>query len=135
MSDFTVDPIITSVTYPLADWPLCRVFLYNDSRFPWGLLVPRRVDAVEICDLSEADQVQLIAEVSRLSRIVRTLPGADKINVGSLGNAVRQMHVHVVGRNTGDPAWPGPVWGHSGPVGWPDPSQAPLSLALRAEGR
>jgi diadenosine tetraphosphate (Ap4A) HIT family hydrolase len=25
---------------------------------------------------------------------------------------VRQLHVHVVARNEGDAAWPGPVWGH-----------------------
>jgi diadenosine tetraphosphate (Ap4A) HIT family hydrolase len=24
-----------------------------------------------------------------------------------------QLHVHVIGRRVGDPAWPGPVWGHS----------------------
>ena len=29
---------------------------------------------------------------------------------------VPQLHVHVVGRYKGDPAWPGPVWGHSDPV-------------------
>jgi diadenosine tetraphosphate (Ap4A) HIT family hydrolase len=29
-----------------------------------------------------------------------------------LGNIVRQLHVHVVGRCQGDAAWPGPVWGH-----------------------
>jgi diadenosine tetraphosphate (Ap4A) HIT family hydrolase len=40
-----------------------------------------------------------------------TLSGVEKINVGALGNIVRQLHVHVVGRSPGDPAWPGPVWG------------------------
>ena len=34
-----------------------------------------------------------------------------KLNVGALGNVAPQLHVHVVGRRTGDPAWPGPVWG------------------------
>jgi diadenosine tetraphosphate (Ap4A) HIT family hydrolase len=35
----------------------------------------------------------------------------EKLNIGALGNIVRQLHVHVVGRHAGDPAWPGPVWG------------------------
>jgi diadenosine tetraphosphate (Ap4A) HIT family hydrolase len=26
---------------------------------------------------------------------------------------VRQLHIHIVGRHDSDPAWPGPVWGHS----------------------
>ena len=52
MSEFAVDPVIQSLTHMLADWPLSRVFLYNDSRYQWGLLVPRRPGAIEMCDLS-----------------------------------------------------------------------------------
>jgi diadenosine tetraphosphate (Ap4A) HIT family hydrolase len=37
----------------------------------------------------------------------------DKLNIGALGNVVRQLHVHVLLRAEGDAAWPGPVWGHS----------------------
>ena len=113
MNEFAVDPVIQSLTYRLADWPLCRVFVYNDCRFPWGLLVPRRAGAVEICDLDAGDQAQLMTEIDRLSKLVRALPGVEKLNVGALGNMVPQLHVHVIGRHKGDPAWPGPVWGHS----------------------
>ena len=130
MTDFVVDPVIVSLTRPLADWPLCRVFLYNDSRYQWGLLVPRRPGAVEMCDLSSEDQQQLMAEIVQLSNLIRPLPGVEKLNVGNLGNMVTQLHVHVIGRFKGDPAWPGPVWGHSAPVPWPDPASAPLSLAV-----
>ena len=130
MTDFVVDPIIVSLTRPLADWPLCRVFLYNDSRYQWGLLVPRRPGAVEMCDLSEEDQQQLMAEIVQLSNLIRPLPGVEKLNVGNLGNMVTQLHVHVIGRFKGDPAWPGPVWGHSAPAPWPDPATAPLTLAV-----
>jgi diadenosine tetraphosphate (Ap4A) HIT family hydrolase len=38
-------------------------------------------------------------------------PQISKINVGSLGNVVPQLHVHIVGRRVGDASWPGPVWG------------------------
>jgi diadenosine tetraphosphate (Ap4A) HIT family hydrolase len=130
MTDFTVDPVITGLTRVLADWPLCRVFLYDDSRYQWGLLVPRRPGAVEMCDLSPDDQQQLMAEIVMLSKLIRPLPGVEKLNVGNLGNMVTQLHVHVIGRFKGDPAWPGPVWGHSAPKPWPDPAQAPLALAV-----
>ena len=130
MTDFTVDPVIAGLTHVLADWPLSRVFLYNDSRYQWGLLVPRRPGAVEMCDLSAEDQQQLMAEIVKLSNLIRPLPGVEKLNVGNLGNMVPQLHVHVIGRYQGDPAWPGPVWGHSEPAPWPDPAQAPLSLAV-----
>jgi diadenosine tetraphosphate (Ap4A) HIT family hydrolase len=131
MTDFAVDPVIVSLTRQLADWPLCRLFLYNDSRYQWGLLVPRRPGAVEMCDLSEADQAQLMKEIVQLSNIIRTLPGVEKLNVGNLGNMVTQLHVHVIGRRKGDPAWPGPVWGHSDPAPWAKPEEAPLTLAVR----
>jgi diadenosine tetraphosphate (Ap4A) HIT family hydrolase len=131
MSEFAVDPVIQSLTCKLADWPLSRVFLYNDSRYHWGLLVPRRPGAIEMCDLSLEDQAQLMAEIVKLSGLIRVLPGVEKLNVGNLGNMVPQLHVHVIGRRKGDPAWPGPVWGHSDPIPWPSPADAPLSLAAR----
>ena len=131
MTEFAVDPVIQSLTHTLADWPLCRVFLYNDSRYQWGLLVPRRAGVIEMCDLDAVDQVQLMAEIAKLSGMIRTLPGVEKLNVGNLGNMVPQLHVHVIGRRKGDPAWPGPVWGHSNPVPWPKPADAPLALAMQ----
>jgi len=131
MTDFAVDPVIQKLTLHLADWPLSRVFLYNDSRYHWGLLVPRRAGAIEMCDLSAADQQQLMAEIVQLSNLIRPLPGVEKLNVGNLGNMVPQLHIHVIGRRKGDPAWPGPVWGHSDPQPWPDPAAAPLAQVVR----
>ncbi|HEY4589686.1 MAG TPA: HIT domain-containing protein, partial [Thermoanaerobaculia bacterium] len=45
------------------------------------------------------------------SGVLERLFQPDKLNVGALGNVVPQLHVHVVARTVGDPAWPGPVWG------------------------
>ncbi len=130
MNDFAVDPVIQSLTHKLADWPLCWVFVYNDSRYHWGLLVPRRTGAIEMCDLNADDQTQLMAEIVKLSGLIRALPGVEKLNVGNLGNKVPQLHIHVIGRYEGDPAWPGPVWGHSEAKPWPSPADAPLAQAI-----
>lgn len=131
MTEFAVDPVIASLTRQVADWPLSRVFVYDDARYHWGLLVPRRAGAIEMCDLSAEDQRQLMAEIVKLSGMIRTLPGVKKLNVGNLGNMVPQLHVHVIGRFPGDPAWPGPVWGHSPNQPWPDPAEAPLAKLFR----
>jgi diadenosine tetraphosphate (Ap4A) HIT family hydrolase len=128
MSEFVVDPVIAGLTQTITDWPLSRLFVFNDSRYHWGLLVPRRAGVVEMCDLSPEDQVQMMKEIVQLSNIIRTLPGVEKLNVGNLGNMVLQLHVHVIGRFKGDPAWPGPVWGHSKPVPWE--GTAPLMAAV-----
>ena len=113
MSVFAVDPAILASAHHAADWPLASLFLHDEARYVWCLLVPRRAGAVEIADLAPDDQAQLMAEIVRLSHGLRGLDGVDKLNVGALGNMVPQLHVHVLGRRKGDPAWPGPVWGHS----------------------
>jgi diadenosine tetraphosphate (Ap4A) HIT family hydrolase len=108
---FTLDPRLAADTYEICDLALCRALLMNDARYPWLILVPRRADLTEIVDLAGPDRAALIEEIARASAALRALPGVDKINVGALGNIVRQLHVHVVGRHVGDPAWPKPVWG------------------------
>ena len=108
---FTLDPALTRDTAEVTRLALCRVLLMTDSRFPWLILVPERDGAREIHDLPPADRATLIEEIAQASQILQRLFRPDKINVGALGNVVPQLHVHVVARTTGDPAWPGPVWG------------------------
>jgi diadenosine tetraphosphate (Ap4A) HIT family hydrolase len=98
-------------TVPLRDLPLCRVLLMNNRLFPWLVLVPRRPGARELHDLAPVDRALLVEEVAAASALVDRLFRPDKVNIGMLGNLVRQLHCHVVGRRTGDAAWPGPVWG------------------------
>jgi diadenosine tetraphosphate (Ap4A) HIT family hydrolase len=113
MSDaaFALDPRLKNDTRHVASLDLCDVLLMNDARFPWLVLVPRQSGMVELCDLSPAHQTLLWQEVTRASQALRSLDAFDKLNLGALGNIVRQLHVHVVGRREGDAAWPGPVWG------------------------
>jgi diadenosine tetraphosphate (Ap4A) HIT family hydrolase len=68
---------------------------------------------VELFGLAPGDADQVWAEIQALGTLVAGLPGVEKVNIGALGNMVRQLHIHIVGRNDNDPAWPGPVWGHS----------------------
>jgi diadenosine tetraphosphate (Ap4A) HIT family hydrolase len=111
MPQFALHPRLEIDTAFVADWPLSRVLAMNDVRYPWVVLVPRAADLTEIHDLSVADRAVLIEEISRASAALKALTGAAKINIGALGNLVPQLHIHVVSRNPGDFAWPGPVWG------------------------
>ena len=112
---FDLDPRLQADSVFVADGPLSQVRLMDDARFPWLLLVPRVDGATEWIDLDGGRQRLLLAEMNRLSQWLRAEPGVEKLNIGALGNVVRQLHVHVVGRRAGDAAWPGPVWG-SGPA-------------------
>jgi len=129
MSDFVLHPRLEADTVFVADWPLSRVLLMNDARYRWLVLVPRRAGSVELFDLSEADRSVLMEETARAAQLLKAIGKAAKINVGALGNLVAQLHVHVVARNPGDPAWPGPVWGHSPAV----PYEASARDALVAQ--
>ncbi|WP_158885369.1 HIT family protein [Rhodanobacter sp. L36] len=120
-SEFVLDARLTADSHPVATLPLCDVRLMNDARYPWLILVPRRSSMIEIAELPESDQATLWQEVNRAAAALRSTTPCEKINIGALGNIVRQLHVHVVARNQGDAAWPGPVWGH----GMAKPYEAP----------
>lgn len=108
---FVLDQRLLQDTLTVGDFPLCRLLLSNDSHYPWFILVPRRDSIFEIFELSDADQAQLWKETSSLAKTLEQVFAADKMNVAALGNVVRQLHMHVIVRYTGDDAWPAPVWG------------------------
>ena len=98
-------------TVEVTRWPLSLVLMMRERHWPWLVLVPRRPDRREIHDLEPADRALLIEEIVRASAALGRAFGADKMNVGAIGNLVPQLHIHVVARRVGDPAWPKPVWG------------------------
>ena len=101
-------------TFGLVGLSLSRVLLMNDASFPWMILVPERAGIREVHELSGEERSVLIEEISVTSEILQRLFAPDKINIGTLGNLVPQLHVHIVARFKTDRSWPGPVWG-SGP--------------------
>jgi diadenosine tetraphosphate (Ap4A) HIT family hydrolase len=108
---WSLHPQLERDTASLGDLPLSRVMVINDASFPWLLLVPRRPSIVEMIDLDEVEQAQLMTEIARVARALRAVTKCDKLNIAALGNAVPQLHVHVIARFRTDAAWPKPVWG------------------------
>jgi diadenosine tetraphosphate (Ap4A) HIT family hydrolase len=118
VAEFSLDLAFVAIAADLGELPLCHARLQLDARYPWIVLVPRVGAARELEDLSAADRARLIEETVLAGEAVRAVAqvlglAVDKLNVGALGNVTPQLHVHVVGRRIDDPAWPGPVWGHS----------------------
>lgn len=110
-SPWSLHPQLERDTVNIGDLPLSRVLIIKDANYPWLLLVPRRPDIVEIIDLDEVAQAQLMVEIARTSRALKEITRCDKLNIAALGNAVPQLHVHIIARRRGDAAWPKPVWG------------------------
>ncbi|MEY2170342.1 MULTISPECIES: HIT domain-containing protein [unclassified Rhodanobacter] len=128
---FALDPRLQADTHPVAMLPLCELRLMDDARYPWLILVPRRAGVTEIADLTESEQAQLWREANQAAAALRALAPCDKLNLGALGNIVRQLHLHVVARTEGDAAWPGPVWGSGAAVPYAADVLAARLAALR----
>lgn len=109
--DFHLHEQLAADTRQVARWTLCSLRLMDDANYPWLILAPQQEGLVELHDLSPADLQVLATEIARASRGLQALFEPDKINVAALGNMVPQLHVHVIARFAGDPAWPKPVWG------------------------
>lgn len=108
---FALDQRLQQDTLVIGDFPLCRLLLSNDSNYPWFILVPRINGISEVFHLDVADQQKLWEETTGLAQLLNAGLGADKMNIGALGNVVSQLHVHVIVRKRDDAAWPAPVWG------------------------
>ncbi|GHE64472.1 HIT family protein [Camelimonas fluminis] len=108
---FQLDSRLAADCGIVGDLPLSRVLLMDDSRYDWLILVPRRAGVSELVDLDPDAYAALAAEMRFVCEQVRRHATPFKLNVAALGNMVRQLHVHVIARQEGDAAWPGPVWG------------------------
>lgn len=90
----------------------CRILLKNNAVFPWFILVPEVDDHItELHQLEKPDYTSVMLTVRQMSEFVDSHFKPDKINVGAIGNIVKQLHIHVVARYETDPAWPGVIWG------------------------
>jgi diadenosine tetraphosphate (Ap4A) HIT family hydrolase len=129
--DFELDPKLAAETHAAGELPLARVLLFDDARFPWLVLVPRRRGLVEITDLPAEDRHRLLDEIGTAMDVLQAISSPHKLNVAALGNSVRQLHVHVIARFETDAAWPLPVWGRGERVPYGPNARAELLRKLR----
>ena len=119
----SLHPRLAADTRALGETGLCWMRWMNDQRFAWLIIVPKRDGLREWHHLPTDEQRQLLTQVNALAGQLETVTGADKINIGALGNMVPQLHIHVIARFEGDPCWPGPVWGQGQPEPWAEGEQ------------
>ena len=110
MNTFVLDKRLATDSFLIGEKPLSQVRLMNNALFPWFLLVPKKADRSELFDLSVADQICLIQEITEIAEALKKKTGCDKINIAAFGNQVEQLHVHIIARFQTDAAWPQPVW-------------------------
>ena len=140
MDKFSLHPAFPATSELLAELKLCQARLHLDARWPWIVLIPRKVGARELEHLSSQSRAQMMDEIVLAGAAVRAVGAAigrpvDKLNVGQLGNITPQLHVHVIGRRPQDAAWPAPVWGFGAAEAYsPDALEIALAAARRVLG-
>lgn len=110
---FQLDQKLQADTFLIHDLKICRVLLMNDANYPWVILVPKKENLVELTDLDFEDQIEVLREINLVAKILKDDFGAHKINIATLGNVVRQLHIHVIARKKNDATFPKPVWGNA----------------------
>ncbi|MCW5770785.1 MAG: HIT domain-containing protein [Rhodospirillaceae bacterium] len=131
--EFALHPDIIRDTIEVANLPLCRVGLMNDSTYPWLILSPRLPGLRDLHDVPADRHLALMDEIGRAARALQAIYKPDKMNVAALGNATPQLHIHVIARSAKDPAWPKPVWGMVPPRPYaPGPLQETVAAVRRA---
>lgn len=137
--DFLLNERLAAGGFEVARTHGCRILLKNEAHFPWFIIVPEVPQGTEdLHQLDDATFAEVMLAVRKVSRFVESHFRPEKLNVACIGNIVRQMHIHVVGRFTDDPAWPGVVWAFDGKRKYGEgEAEAILAAArehLRAEG-
>jgi len=132
MTDFAIHPILEKDTAAVTDWPASRILLWNDSNYPWLVVVPRLPETRDLDELSAPDLIAVMDEVAEASRRLKQLAAAEKMNVAALGNSCPQLHFHVIARYSNDAAWPGPVWGKLPPKPYGEAEREAFLAELKA---
>ena len=76
------------------------------------VLIPRRESISEVFELTPEDQQALWSEITECARHMHQHFQAHKMNIETLGNKVRQLHIHIIARFDEDAAWPNSVLNH-----------------------
>ncbi|MEY8716542.1 HIT domain-containing protein [Francisella philomiragia] len=108
---FKLDSRLEADTFEICEHLDCKILLMNNSTVPWFIVVPF-TDRTEWYQLDDSQQYNINKIINKISNFIVNEYKSDKLNIATIGNVVKQMHIHVVGRFENDPVWPAPVWGN-----------------------
>ena len=107
---FKLDKKFLKTSHHITNFKLSTIMLYDNSKFPWVILIPKRNKITEINDLNSKDQILLMKEIVYVGRIMKKLFKTSKLNIEKIGNIVPQLHIHIIARSKKDSSWPLSVW-------------------------
>ncbi len=107
---FKINKKLLKSSHHITELKLCSIRLYDNCKFPWVILIPKRNNITDISELNSRDQILLMKEIVYVSKIMKKLFKTTKLNVEKIGNLVSELHIHVIARNKKDITWPLSVW-------------------------
>ena len=107
---FKINKKLNNSSHHIKDLKLCSIRLLDNFRFPWVILIPKRKNITDFSELNSSDQILLMKEIVKVSKIMKKLFKTNKLNVEKIGNIVPQLHVHIIARRKKDRTWPLSVW-------------------------
>jgi diadenosine tetraphosphate (Ap4A) HIT family hydrolase len=107
---FEIDKKFLKSSHYITELKLCSIRLYDNSKFPWVILIPKKNKITDMSDLNSKDQILLMKEIIHVSKIMKKLFKTSKLNIEKIGNMVPQLHVHIIARSKKDSSWPLSVW-------------------------
>ena len=107
---FKLNEKLAQDSYIIADLKVSQLLLAKNANYPWFILVVKKENLVELIDLTLEQQIEVLKEINFISRFLKEELKVDKINIATLGNMVKQLHIHVIGRFENDIAFPRPIW-------------------------
>ena len=107
---FKINNKFLKSSHHITELKLCSIRLHDNSKFPWVILIPKKIKITDITDLNSKDQILLMKELVYVSRLMKKLFKTSKLNVEKIGNLVPQLHIHVIARYKKDTSWPLSVW-------------------------
>ena len=107
---FKINKKFLNSSHHISELKLCSLRLNDNSKFPWIILIPKRKNVYDMSDLNSKDQILLMKEIVYVSKFMKKLFKASKINIEKIGNLVPQLHIHIIARRKKDSSWPLSVW-------------------------
>ena len=107
---WTINRKFLNSSFYITDLKLCSIRLFNNEKFPWIILIPKRKGITDITGLKSRDQKILMQEIVFCSKIMKKVFKSKKLNVEKIGNVVPQLHIHIIARYNNDVSWPLSVW-------------------------
>jgi diadenosine tetraphosphate (Ap4A) HIT family hydrolase len=110
MKMYKINSSFLKNSYLIKNLKLCSIRFFDNSKFPWIILIPNRKNVTDITELKSNDQTLLMNEIVYCSKIMKKIFKTKKLNVEKIGNIVPQLHIHIIARTIKDSSWPLSVW-------------------------